>query len=192
MISARKAKQLGVTTKLTCSHVNTPLGQSERAYYLSYFIVLDVKCCVLLHILLHVVACCLEMLRLKPVTQRLFSCKRTQQLPTLLRPQCCELLRPFARSLTEVELHLRYRLGSVDGALLGERSFGLIKCTFAAICLYNFYAKYFKANLMDCRWMKFFVKTFLPTAGILDIEVSAIIQLNVTALAVYNTKICRC
>ena len=63
MISARKAKQLDVTTMLTYSHANTPLGQSERAYYLSYFIVLDVKCCVLLNILLHVVACSLEMLR---------------------------------------------------------------------------------------------------------------------------------
>ena len=26
------------TTKFTYSHANTPLGQSERAYYLSYFI----------------------------------------------------------------------------------------------------------------------------------------------------------
>ena len=38
MISARKAKHLGVTTMFTYSHANTPLGQSERAYYLSYFI----------------------------------------------------------------------------------------------------------------------------------------------------------
>ena len=37
-ISARKAKHLDVTTMLTYSHANTPLGQSERAYYLSYFI----------------------------------------------------------------------------------------------------------------------------------------------------------
>ena len=63
VISVRKAKQLDVTTMLTYSHANTPLGQSERAYYLSYFIVFDVKCCVLLHFLLHVVACSLEMLR---------------------------------------------------------------------------------------------------------------------------------
>ena len=38
MISARKAKHLDVTTMFTYSHANTPLGQSERAYYLSYFI----------------------------------------------------------------------------------------------------------------------------------------------------------
>ena len=37
-ISARKAKHLDVTTMFTYSHANTPLGQSERAYYLSYFI----------------------------------------------------------------------------------------------------------------------------------------------------------
>ena len=38
MISARKAKHLDATTMFTDSHANTPLGQSERAYYLSYFI----------------------------------------------------------------------------------------------------------------------------------------------------------
>ena len=38
MISARKAKQIDVTTMFTYSHANTPLGQSEHAYYLSYFI----------------------------------------------------------------------------------------------------------------------------------------------------------
>ena len=38
VISARKAKQVGVTTMFTYSHSNTALGQSERAYYLSYFI----------------------------------------------------------------------------------------------------------------------------------------------------------
>ena len=38
MISARKAKQLDATTMFTYSHANTALGQSERAYYLSYFI----------------------------------------------------------------------------------------------------------------------------------------------------------
>ena len=38
MISARKAKQLDATTMFTYSHANTPLGQSQRAYYLSYFI----------------------------------------------------------------------------------------------------------------------------------------------------------
>ena len=41
VISARKAKQLDATTMFTYSHANTPLGQSERAYYLSYFINLN-------------------------------------------------------------------------------------------------------------------------------------------------------
>ena len=36
MISARKAKQLNATTLFTYSHANTPLGQSECAYYRSY------------------------------------------------------------------------------------------------------------------------------------------------------------
>ena len=39
VISARKAKHLDVTTMFTYSHANMPLGQSERAYYLSYFII---------------------------------------------------------------------------------------------------------------------------------------------------------
>ena len=38
VISARKAKHLDVTTMFTYSHANTPLGLSERAHYLSYFI----------------------------------------------------------------------------------------------------------------------------------------------------------
>ena len=38
VISARKAKHLDATTMFTYSHANTPLGQSERLYYLSYFI----------------------------------------------------------------------------------------------------------------------------------------------------------
>ena len=38
VISARKAKHLYVTTMFTYSHANTPFDQSERAYYLSYFI----------------------------------------------------------------------------------------------------------------------------------------------------------
>ena len=42
MISARKAKQLDATTMFTYSHANTPLGQSERAYYLGYFIKISV------------------------------------------------------------------------------------------------------------------------------------------------------
>ena len=41
MISAQKAKQLGVTTMFTYSHANTPLGQPECMYYLSYFIKKD-------------------------------------------------------------------------------------------------------------------------------------------------------
>ena len=38
MITARKAKHLDVTTMFTYSHANITLAQSERAYYLSYFI----------------------------------------------------------------------------------------------------------------------------------------------------------
>ena len=38
VISARKAKQLDATTMFTYSHADTAFGQSERAYYLSYFI----------------------------------------------------------------------------------------------------------------------------------------------------------
>ena len=38
MVSARKAKHLDATTMFTYSHANTPHSQSERAYYLSYFI----------------------------------------------------------------------------------------------------------------------------------------------------------
>ena len=38
VVSARKAKHLDVTTTFTYSLANTPLGQSERAYYLNYFI----------------------------------------------------------------------------------------------------------------------------------------------------------
>ena len=34
----RKAKHLDATTMFTYSRTNTPLGQSERAYYLNYFI----------------------------------------------------------------------------------------------------------------------------------------------------------
>ena len=44
MISVRKAKQLDATTMLTYSHANAPLGQSERVYYLSYFIKVYIIC----------------------------------------------------------------------------------------------------------------------------------------------------
>ena len=37
-LSNRKAKHLDATTMCTYSHANTPLSQSKRAYYLSYFI----------------------------------------------------------------------------------------------------------------------------------------------------------
>ena len=43
VISARKAKQLDATTMFTYSHANTALSQSERAYYLSYFIMINVN-----------------------------------------------------------------------------------------------------------------------------------------------------
>ena len=42
VISARKAKHFDVTTMFTYSHANTPLGQSECAYYLSYFIMYSI------------------------------------------------------------------------------------------------------------------------------------------------------
>ena len=45
VISARKAKHLDATTMFTYSHANIPLGQSERAYYLSNFI----KCNIILN-----------------------------------------------------------------------------------------------------------------------------------------------
>ena len=35
---AGETRKRDVTTMFTYSHANTPLGQSERAYYLSYFI----------------------------------------------------------------------------------------------------------------------------------------------------------
>ena len=38
VISTQKAKHLDTTTMFTYSHANTPLSQSEHAYYLSYFI----------------------------------------------------------------------------------------------------------------------------------------------------------
>ena len=41
-LRARFASLLDFTTMFTYSHVDTPLGQSERAYYLSYFINIDV------------------------------------------------------------------------------------------------------------------------------------------------------
>ena len=37
VIREPKAKHFDVTNMFTYSHANTPLGQSERAYYLSYF-----------------------------------------------------------------------------------------------------------------------------------------------------------
>ena len=52
VISARKAKHTDVTTMFTYSHANTPLGQSERAYYLSYFTKQFMQCVTLL--LIHV------------------------------------------------------------------------------------------------------------------------------------------
>ena len=38
---AGETRKRDVTTMFTYSHANTPLGQSERAYYLSYFIKVD-------------------------------------------------------------------------------------------------------------------------------------------------------
>ena len=52
MISMRKAKHIDVTFMFTYSHANTPLDQSERAYYVSYFIKQFMQCVTLL--LIHV------------------------------------------------------------------------------------------------------------------------------------------
>ena len=43
VISARKAKHLNVTTMFTYSYAYTALGQSQRAYYLSYLMKCDAK-----------------------------------------------------------------------------------------------------------------------------------------------------
>ena len=43
VISVRKEKHLNATTMFTYSYANTPLGQSERPYYLSYFIKVHVR-----------------------------------------------------------------------------------------------------------------------------------------------------
>ena len=43
VISARKAKHLDVTTMFTYSHANTPLGQSESAYYVTYFKTINIS-----------------------------------------------------------------------------------------------------------------------------------------------------
>ena len=37
----RGNRKRDITTMVTYSHATTPLGQSERAYYLNYFIKLD-------------------------------------------------------------------------------------------------------------------------------------------------------
>ena len=42
MISAGKSNDFDATTIFAYSHANTPLGQSERAHYLSYFIIVIV------------------------------------------------------------------------------------------------------------------------------------------------------
>ena len=43
VISAQKAKQVDLITMFTYPHANTPLGQSERVYYLSYFVKSNTK-----------------------------------------------------------------------------------------------------------------------------------------------------
>ena len=40
---AGETRKRDVTTMFTYSHANTPLGQSERAYYLSYFITIFIN-----------------------------------------------------------------------------------------------------------------------------------------------------
>ena len=49
LINARKAKHLDATTMFTYSHANLTLAQSERAYYLSYFINGYVGLCVAMY-----------------------------------------------------------------------------------------------------------------------------------------------
>ena len=39
----RGNRKRDVTTMVTYSHATTPLGQSERAYYLSYFITININ-----------------------------------------------------------------------------------------------------------------------------------------------------
>ena len=41
---AGETRKRDVTTMFTYSHANTPRGQSERGYYLSYFIILNNPC----------------------------------------------------------------------------------------------------------------------------------------------------
>ena len=53
MITARKAKHLDATTMSTYSNANITLAQSERAYYLSYFINGYVGLCMAIHGYVH-------------------------------------------------------------------------------------------------------------------------------------------
>ena len=64
----------------TYSRANTPLGQSERAYYLSYFIKVNQQC--------------MRIKKEKKKKNIKAAClERAQQLPTLLGQQCWESLR---------------------------------------------------------------------------------------------------
>jgi len=51
VISAGTAKHLDAITMFTYSHGNTPVGQSERVYYLSYFINVVITCAVVFGLL---------------------------------------------------------------------------------------------------------------------------------------------
>ena len=51
VISAGTAKHLDATTMFTYSHANTPIGQSECVYYLSYFLNVVITCAVVFGLL---------------------------------------------------------------------------------------------------------------------------------------------
>ena len=71
VISARKAKQLDATTIFTYSGANTALGQSERAYYLSHFIICYITCVMLCYIT-YVMLCCITYLVLCYINREYF------------------------------------------------------------------------------------------------------------------------
>ena len=59
---------------------------------------LNVTCCVRLHTLLRVVGSCCAKFESSQIFSY-YTCKRTQQLPTMLRVAGQQKLRPFARGL---------------------------------------------------------------------------------------------
>ena len=82
VISARKAKHLDVTTTFTYSYANTPLGQSERAYYLSYFKTINISAA-------HHLVALLRAVR--------GACNATFRLRFCISSTICRTNRPFYR-----------------------------------------------------------------------------------------------